>query len=197
MVSLAKAQSVSLKKVAKSGLNRVSFGLGWDPAKKPAGFLGRMFGSGEAGSIDLDASVILLDQSGNRLDVVWFRQMASMCGSVTHSGDNRTGEGDGDDETIRVDLEKLPTNVEYLCFTVNSFTGQTFNDVGGASCRVLDQNGQEMASFRLDEKGKHTGVLIASLKRNQGEWSFTAEGIVMAGRTIDDMTPQIVRAIVQ
>ncbi|CAK9885518.1 MAG: Stress response protein SCP2 [Candidatus Erwinia impunctatus] len=129
MVSLSKNQTVSLSKVS-SALSQLHFGLGWDPAKKKKGFFGGLFGGSD--DIDLDANCILMDKSGRRIDTIWFCQLKSTCGSVVHSGDNLTGEGDGDDEIINVDLTRLPSDVEYLAFTVNSFRGQTFNDVDNA-----------------------------------------------------------------
>ena len=109
-------------------------GLGWDPvqkAKASGGFLSRVFGGGDSGSdsIDLDASCILMDANKAAIDVVWFRQLQSKDGSIKHSGDNLTGEGDGDDETIHVNLERLPAAVKYLAFTVNSFRGQTCDEI--------------------------------------------------------------------
>ncbi|MBW7983096.1 TerD family protein [Enterobacillus tribolii] len=196
MVSLSKNQSVSLAKQSPS-ISRVQFGLGWDAAKKKKGFLSGLFGGGGNDSIDLDASCVLLDQSGEPLDVVWFRQLESRCGSVVHTGDNLTGEGDGDDEVIMVDLQRLPANVEYLAFTVNSFRGQTFNDVENAFCRVLDQSGKEMARYELSEQGAHTGIIISSLRRNGGQWDFTAHGVAARGRIIDEMMPQIVEIVVR
>jgi len=140
---------------------------------------------------------VTFDARGTRLDTVWFRQKTSTCGSIKHSGDNLTGEGDGDDESIFVDLTKLPANVEYLAFTVNSFRGQTFNEVENAFCRVVDQNNKELVKFQLTEQGAHTGILIASLRRKGGEWNFTAEGLACRGRDIDGMIDQIVTAVVQ
>lgn len=196
-VSLAKHQTVSLAKQSGAALTKLEFGLGWDPAKAKSGFFSKMFGGGSSDSIDLDASVVLLDAYGNKVDTVWFRQKASKCGAIKHSGDNLTGEGEGDDETIYVDLTKLPSNVEHLAFTVNSFRGQTFNEVENAYCRVVDQNGKELAKFKLTEQGSHTGVLIASLERKGGEWAFTAQGMACTGRTIDDMYTQILAQLVQ
>lgn len=191
MVSLSKNQTVSLAKKS-AGLSAVSFGLGWDAAK-PKGLFGAIFGGG--GSIDLDASCVMLDDRGNKVDTVWFRKLKSGCGSVVHSGDNRTGEGDGDDEVIKVDLAKLPQNVEFLVITVNSFCGQTFNQVDNAFCRAVDQSNKEIARYNLTEQGAHTGVVIASLSRNGGQWDFTAHGMASVGRTIDDMTSDIKSAI--
>ncbi|AOM41395.1 TerD family protein [Xenorhabdus hominickii] len=195
MVSLNKNQSVSLAKQSAS-LAKVDFGLGWDPVAKKKGFLASLF-SGSSDEIDLDASCILLDGAGNTIDTVWFGQLKSKCGSILHTGDSLTGEGDGDDEVIRVDLIKLPAKVEYLAFTVNSFRGQTFNDVENAFCRVVDQSGKELARYQLNEQGAHTGIIISSLRRNGGQWDFTAHGVPCHGQTIDTMYPQIVETVVR
>ena len=193
MVSLSKNQTVSLSKES-SAISQLQFGLGWDPIKKK-GFLGGLLGGSSA--IDLDAGCVLLDQAGNKIDTIWFRKLKSTCGAVIHSGDNLTGEGDGDDEVIEVNLNKLPSNVEYLAFTVNSFRGQTFNDVDNAFCRVVDQANKELARFKLTEQGSHTGIVIASLRRNKGNWDFTAHGHACRGRTIDDMHSDIVAKVVR
>ncbi|WP_213795953.1 TerD family protein [Klebsiella aerogenes] len=196
MVSLTKNQTISLSKASPS-LSQLTFGLGWDPLRaKKKGLFGGLF-SGSAGSIDLDASCILLNKNGNVLDTIWLGQLKSRCGAVVHSGDNLTGEGEGDDEVIRVNLAKLSANVEYLAFTVNSFRGQNFNEVENARCRVLDQNNQELARYVLTEQGSHTGIVIASLSRNNGEWNFTAHGQPAQGRTIEDMTSDVSRIVVR
>ncbi|WP_312947130.1 TerD family protein [Superficieibacter sp.] len=193
MVSLSKNQTVSLSKESSS-LSQLKFGLGWDPIKKK-GLFGSLLGG--SGSIDLDASCILLDAKGNKLDTIWFRELKSRCGSVIHSGDNLTGEGDGDDETISVNLTQLSPQVEFLAFTVNSFRGQTFNEVQNAFCRVVDQNNKELAKYVLSEQGSHTGIVIASLRRNGGTWDFTALGNACRGRTIDEMLPEVVATVVR
>ncbi|EMC3977027.1 tellurium resistance TerZ family protein, partial [Enterobacter hormaechei] len=105
--------------------------------------------------------------------------------------------GDGDDEVINVNLSRLPANVEYLAFTVNSFRGQSFNDVENAFCRVVDQTGKELARYKLTEQGSHTGIVISSLRRNNGNWDFTALGHACRGRTIDDMHSDIVSAVIR
>jgi len=193
MVSLTKNQTVSLSKQS-SALSQLQFGLGWDPIKKK-GLFGGLFSGSD--SIDLDAGCVLMDSSGNTMDTIWFRKLTSSCGSVVHSGDNLTGEGDGDDEVITVNLTRLPSNVEYLAFTVNSFRGQTFNDVENAFCRVVDQSGKELARYKLTEQGSHTGIVISSLRRNGGNWDFTAHGHACRGRTIDDMHTDIVATVVR
>lgn len=187
-VSLTKRQSVSLTKMS-SALSKVDIGLGWDPVKSEAkGFFGKLVGSG---SIDLDASCILLDANNQLLENVWFMRLKSKCRSVIHHGDNLTGEGDGDDEVISVNLNQLPSNVSTLAFTVNSFRGQNFNKVANAFCRVVDSSGKELVRYNLTEQGEHTGVFIASLSRNNGDWTFKAHGTAINGRTVKDMIPQI------
>jgi tellurium resistance protein TerZ len=177
MVSLSKNQTVSLSKES-SALSQLQFGLGWDPVKKK-GFLGGLLGGND--SIDLDAGCVLMDSTGKTIDTIWFRKLKSTCGAVLHSGDNLTGEGDGDDEVINVTLSRLPANVEYL----NAF------------CRVVDQTGKELARYKLTEQGSHTGIVIASLRRNNGNWDFTALGHACRGRSIDDMHSDIVSVVVR
>ncbi len=184
-LTLSKNQKISLEKTSGSTLTKVTMGLGWDPVKS-GGFLGKLLGGG--GAIDLDASCLMFDANKNPIDVVWFRQLKSKDGSINHSGDNRTGEGDGDDETISVDLTRLPSSVKYLMFTVNSFTGQTFDKVENAYCRLINgSNNSEIARFNLSEKGRHTGVLMAYLTRNGSDWDLTAVGAVASGMTVENL----------
>lgn len=193
-LTLAKNQSISLEKTAGSSLKNVSLGLGWDPVKT-RGFMARLLGGG-SDEIDLDASCIMLDASKKPMDLVWFRQLQSRDGSITHSGDNRTGEGDGDDETINVKLDKLPAAAKFLVFTVNSFTGQTFEKVENATCRIVDAgNNKELARFNLSEKVRHTGIVMGCLARTDAGWIFTAIGEVTNGRTADDLVDLAVRAV--
>ncbi|KVC70725.1 stress protein [Burkholderia ubonensis] len=193
-LTLSKNQSISLEKTAGTGLSNVSLGLGWDPVK-PSGFLSRMLGSGND-SIDLDASCIVLDGDYTPIDVVWFRQLESKDGSIEHSGDNLTGDGDGDDETIHVDLQRLPAKATHLVFTVNSFRGQTFDQVENAYCRILNETAnKELARFNLAEKGRHTGVVMASLSRASGGWEFKAIGQSTNGRTAEDLVNLAIQAV--
>ncbi len=197
-VSLSKGQRISLEKAGGGGLSKVRMGLGWDPVQAPKkkGFLGGLFGGGGAEDIDLDASCLLLDAQKNLLDVVWFRQLQSRDGSIKHSGDNLTGEGGGDDEIIFVDLGGLPANVAHLAFTVCSFRGQTFNEVEGAFCRLVDDsNNTELAKFNLSEKGAHTGVVMAIVSRDGAGWQMKAVGTPTAGAVANDMMPAVLAAI--
>ena len=192
-ISLSKNQTISLEKEAGTGLKKIRMGLGWDPVK-PSGFFAKLLNSDTA--IDLDASCILLDSARQPLDLVWFRQLKSTDGSIVHSGDNRTGEGDGDDESILVNLEQLPAGVKHLVFTVNSFTGQNFESVENAYCRIVDElTGKELARFNLSDKGRHTGVVMAYLSRTSAGWDLTAVGTVANGRTAQDLSSEAAQAV--
>lgn len=194
-VSLSKGQKIDLSK-ASPGLSKVCMGLGWDPAKKKGGFLSGIFGGGAADSIDLDASCLVFSSSGKLLDTIWFRQLRSNDGSIIHTGDNLTGDGDGDDEQIKVDLNRLGSTVTSLVFTVNSFRGQTFDEVDNAFCRIVDEiTGKELGVYRLQEQGKHTGVIMAVVSRKSGAWEMKAIGAPLNGREASDMASAAVRYI--
>lgn len=193
-ISLSKGQGLSLAK--NTGLSRVTVGLGWDPAKPSGGFFSKMLGGGGEGAIDLDASVIVLDAQKQTLDTIWFQKLQGMNGAIRHSGDNRTGEGDGDDESIAIDLEKLPAEAIHLVVTVNSFLGQPFDKVENAVCRLVDNaDGKELCRFTLSEKGSHTGVIMAVLTRASGAWEMKAIGEVANGRTARDLSTAAARVV--
>ncbi len=176
-VSLTKGQSVSLVKTGAPPLTRVRMGLGWDPAQR-----GR--------TIDLDASCILFDERGKDVDKVWFMSKKGARGAVRHSGDNLTGQGDGDDETIAVDLSALPPTVVTLIFTVNSFQGQPFTEVRNAYCRLYDDlTGQELVRFDLSESKPSTGLVMCRVQRERGAptWAMTAIGEFHDGKTVRAM----------
>ncbi len=189
-ITLVKGQKLSLEK-GGAGLTKVFMGLGWDPvsAPKKKGLLGALFGGGGGGDdIDLDASVIMLDSAKTVIDSVYFGKMKSDDGAIKHGGDNLTGQGDGDDEVIYVDLTKLSAKVTYLVFTVNSFRGQTFNDVENAVARLVnDTNKTEICSYKLTEQGAHTGVVMASLAKTADGWVMSAHGKPANGRTVRDL----------
>lgn len=181
-ITLEKGQTLSLEK-ASPGLRHLHLGLGWDPIKKK-GFLG--FGGG-ADSIDLDASCLVLGADGSVLDTVWFRQLVSADGSIKHSGDNLTGDGDGDDEVITIDLTRLPGGVAALALTVHSFRQQTFDEVDNAFVRLVDkESGKEIVRYNLRDKGKHTGVVMAVLTRRSGSWEVKAVGAPAPGKVAAD-----------
>ena len=185
-VSLSKGQKVSLAKAGGGTLTRVRMGLGWDAVKKRG-----LFGS-RAQSIDLDASCLLFNSAGVLVDQVWFNQLTSADGSVQHTGDNRTGAGEGDDESIRVDLSRIPATVTTLVFTVNSFTGQDFSQISNAFCRLIDESNEtEIARYDLTGSGRHTAQIMAKLARDGHGWTMTAIGNPTSGRTFHDLLPAL------
>lgn len=175
-VDLRKHQTVSLVKGGKPLLGSVRMGLGWEPA-----FRGK--------DVDLDASVIAYDPQRKKIDYCYFGKLSILNGAVQHSGDNLTGEGSGDDETITVHLGGLPPQVTGLVFTVNSFSGQRFTEVAKAYCRLLDATtGEELVRFDLTGSEPHTGVLMCKLIRQfSGEWEMTALGDYVDSRTVRGM----------
>lgn len=186
-VSLSKGQKVSLTKREGGTLTQVRMGLGWDAVKKK-GF----FGGTRSQSIDLDASALLFDRGGSLIDQVWFQQLRSKDGSVQHTGDNLTGAGEGDDESIRVDLSAVPASVATLVFTVNSFTGQDFYQIENAYCRLIDETTEtEIARYELSGSGRHTAQIMAKVTRDGTGWSMTAMGIPASGRTFRDLLPAL------
>ncbi|WP_345680563.1 TerD family protein [Yinghuangia aomiensis] len=174
-VTLTKNQSVSLVKSGAPPLTCVRMGLGWDPAQRGM-------------RVDLDASCIAFDMHGGKLDTVWFGSLTGLDRAIVHSGDNLTGRGEGDDEVIKVHLDRLPPQVAALVFTVNSFSGQKFTGVSRAFCRLVDdRDNTELARFELAESEPTTGLLMCKLTRTGDTWTMTALGEFSKGRTVRAM----------
>ncbi len=194
-INLQKGQRISLEKEAGRSLSRVVMGLGWGMKQvQSRGFLG--FGAGERQmAVDLDASCLLFDASGNLVDTVWFRQLKSRCGSIRHSGDDRSGGGESgtENERIAIDLNQVPATVQALIFTVNSFSGEDFTGIPNAFCRLVDEtNDGEIARFDLSfEGGQHTGLIMTKLYRHNNEWKMQAIGEQADGRTFHDLLPAL------
>jgi tellurium resistance protein TerD len=171
-LTLAKGHNLSLTKT-DPGLRRAMVGLGWDPRTT----------SGQA--FDLDASALLLGADGkvrSQDDFIFYNQLATPDGSVVHQGDNRTGEGDGDDEQILVDLSIVASDVARIVIVVTidqgDVRGQNFGQVRGAFCRVVNEETQnEVVRYDLSEDAaSETAMIFAELYRNGAEWKFRAVG---------------------
>jgi tellurium resistance protein TerD len=171
-VSLTKGGNVSLTKAAP-GLKAVSVGLGWDVR------------STTGDDFDLDASALGLDPNHRIVAddyFVFFNNTSSPDGSIVHQGDNLTGEGEGDDEVINVDLPAVPSTVDSIVFPVSIYDaesrGQSFGQVRNAFIRVVDQaNGNELAGYDLSEDAStETAMVFGELYRNGAEWKFRAIG---------------------
>ena len=141
-------------------------------------------------AFDLDAIAFLVGENGKVRadnDFIFFNNLTSSDGSVKHNGDNRTGEGDGDDETLSVDLSKVPADVSKVIFAVTIYDGQTrnqnFGQVGNAYIRVInDAGGSEIARYDLSEDSStETAMIFGELYKNGSEWKFRAIGQGFAG----------------
>ncbi|HAQ06722.1 MAG TPA: stress protein [Bacillus bacterium] len=188
-ISLQKGQRVDLTK-GNPGLSKIMVGLGWDPVQKSGGgggLFGSLFGGGGGGgaNIDCDASVILLganDKLQNNSDVIYFGNLKSKDGSVTHTGDNLTGDGDGDDEQVFIELNRVPGHIEKLVFVVNIYDcvkrKQHFGMIRNAFIRVVNPtNNQEMIKYNLtDDYSGKTSLVVGEIYRSGNEWKFAAVG---------------------
>jgi tellurium resistance protein TerD len=171
-VSLAKGGNVSLSKEAP-GLTAALIGLGWD-ARTTSG-----------SDFDLDASALLVNTAGKVLSdqhFVFFNNLVSPDGSVEHTGDNLTGEGEGDDEAIKVNLAAVPAECDKIVFPVSIYEAeqrqQSFGQVRNAFIRVVNQaGGAEITRYDLSEDAStETAMVFGELYRNNGEWKFRAVG---------------------
>lgn len=186
-LSLSKGQSLSLTKADGGNLAKVRMGLGWDSA---APVKRGLFGRAKAAEVDLDASAIFFDASGKVLDTVWFQQLSSKDGSTRHTGDNLTGAGDGDDETILVDLTKVSPAVAQIVFVISSYSQQTFDAVENAFSRLVDDSSAgtpEVARYQLTDSGPHTAMIMSKVSRDGAGWSFKAIGERANGRSAMDL----------
>ncbi|GFI43493.1 MAG: TerD family protein [Dorea sp.] len=172
-VSLKKGQKVSLTK-GNPGLSKVIVGLGWDVNQFDTG-----------GDFDLDAAAFLLSDTGKITkseDFVFYGNLQHPSGSVQHMGDNLTGEGDGDDEQIRIELSKVPENLTKIAFTVTIYEPeqrrQNFGQVNNAFIRIYnEETGEELLRYDLGEDFSiETAVVFGELYKNNGEWKFNAIG---------------------
>ncbi|HDU8490698.1 MULTISPECIES: TerD family protein [Aeromonas] len=172
VVSLSKGANVSLTKTDPS-IKRVLVGLGWDAR------------STDGQDFDLDASAFLLNASGKArspADFIFYNNLSSVEGSVKHTGDNRTGEGDGDDESLKINLDLVPADVAKIVFVVTihdaAARGQNFGQVSGAFIRLVNEDSQkEVARYDLSEDAStETAMLFAELYRHNNEWKFKAIG---------------------
>ncbi|WP_283134867.1 TerD family protein [Rhizohabitans arisaemae] len=186
-ISLSKGQQVALVKPGGGTPGVVRMGLGWDAD----GRKGRPEGV-RTHAVDLDASCMLFNAAGELVDSIWFRNLTSEAGAVVHSGDNVSGSGEGDDESITVDLAKVPDGVSHLVFTVNSFSGHRLSKVDNAFCRLVDaDSGDELARYDLSISTEQAAQIMAKVSRGEEGWTMTAIGAECAGRTFKDLLPAV------
>ena len=183
-VNLQKGQKVSLKKSDGKKLSNLMVGLGWDAVTKEekGGFFSRIFGGKK--DIDCDASVFVC-QGGklvSKEDIVYFGNLEHKSKAIKHMGDNLTGEGDGDDEQIFVNLDKIPAQYDKLVFVVNIYKAvdrkQHFGMIKNAYIRIIDNDSrEELCRFNLSEDYTDMLSMIAGeVYRYKDEWKFNAIG---------------------
>ncbi|CAM4241191.1 TerD family protein [Nocardia ninae] len=186
-VSLVKGQRVTLRKEGGAALTFVKMGLGWDPVKSRG-----MFGNRTV-DVDLDASVVMFADT-NPVDVAYYGQLTSKDGSIRHQGDNLTGEGEGDDEVILVDLTRIPAHVSTLVFIVTSYKGHTFEQVQNAFCRLVDgTNNAELARYTLAGGMPFTAMAMSKVFRVGNDWKMQALGEGFAAKHPGEAVPHLGR----
>ena len=178
-ISLVKGQRIDLTK-NNTGLKNLLVGLGWDPVEVKHS----LFGKKKTADIDLDASVLMLknDKLQNKDDLIYFGNLKSKCGGVIHTGDNLTGEGDGDDEQILIDLSKIDKEVNKLVFVINIYAcesrKQDFGMIKNAYIRIADNSSKkELIKYNLtDNYSGKTALIVGEVYKHNGEWKFAALG---------------------
>lgn len=174
--------------------DNVTFGLSWD--------MNRATASTKEEKIDLDASCICLNADLQCVDKVWYKHLTSEDGGITHSGDQRRGDSAGDDERIYVNLPKVSSNIQYIGFTVTSFSGQELDDVRKASCHVFDtETGVDIAVHALSDckfLDGHTALVMGCLYRVKArggskatDWCLKIIGMAAQGKTVKDNVDEL------
>lgn len=179
MIELTKGQELTLTTADGRPVSQVRMALGWDH-NPTAGFIG----SG-APPIDLDASAVQF-ADGQFFDLAFFNHLATRDGSVVHLGDNITGKGEGDDEVITIDLDRVYSRVESILFLVSSYQGHSLEYISNAYCRLLDEDDTELARYTITLGVRETGLVMAKLFRDGPQWKLVAVGAGIALKTPTD-----------
>lgn len=186
-ISLQKGQKINLTKGSGGGLRQVMVGLGWDEAQQSGGFLKKILG-GKPQAIDCDASAILCGANGKLVSndmkqcCIYYGNLKHDSGAIVHQGDNLTGEGEGDDEQIMVNLSQIPSNIDKIVFVVNIYDArsrnQHFGMIQNAFIRLVNMdNSAEICRYNLsDNYNNMTGLVVGEIYRQNGEWKFNAIG---------------------
>ncbi|MCI5128305.1 MAG: TerD family protein [Candidatus Electrothrix sp. AS4_5] len=180
-ISLTKGQQISLEKDGGDQLRHMCVGINWGAIEKKS-----FFGTKKI-AVDLDASVGMFSESGNSVGVVYYGDLRSKCGGLTHSGDDLTGDMDGDDgldnEVIVVNLDRLNPTVDQLAFVLNSFQGHDFKDISFARIRIYEGTPDHVekiyATFDIANDARFAGsvsMIMGKLSRHNNTWKFTAIG---------------------
>ena len=197
-INLTKGQRIDLTK-GNAGLTQIKVGLGWDEVSGQSGgggFFKKLFAT-SGPSIDCDASVLMLDENdklASKNDLIYYGNLKHASQSVQHMGDNLTGEGDGDDEVVVVNLAGVPAKVHKLVFVVNIYDckskGQDFGRIQNAFIRVVNNaNNEELCKCNLTENyGGKTSLIVGEVYRHGSDWKFGALGEGTNDFTISEIT---------
>lgn len=196
-INLSKGSRINLtKNVDDSNSEKVesiNIGVNWGKITvKSTGFFG-LSKSEHKESVDLDLSVLLYDENKRLVDTVFYGNLSSRGGSIRHSGDDRVGddENDGkDNEVIRINLSKVSKNVAYMVFILNSYSGQSFDQVPYANVKVRDGKLNEMASYELsnDEYKGNLAIVLGHIYRRGDWWKFKADGVATREKRISEIS---------
>ena len=197
-VNLQKGQKVNLTKSDGSKLTKIMVGLGWDAVEQSGGFLSRVFGGKK--DIDCDASVFLFKHGNLKEsdDIVYYHNLEHRSGAVKHMGDNLTGEGEGDDEEIFVDLSKLPEEYDRLVFVVNIYQAverkQHFGMIKNAFIRIVDnETNTELCRYNLSENYEGMYAMVVGEVYKKGDtWKFNAVGSGTKDTGLKDLSQRFV-----
>lgn len=196
-INLQKGQRISLTKEDPS-LSSMTVGLGWDPVQQAGKGL---FAKLKSGNIDMDcdASVFMINANGKlekKEDIIYFGNLRSKCGSVVHTGDNLTGEGEGDDEQLILDLSKVPQRISRLIFVVNIYDcvrrKQHFGLVENCFIRIVNnKSSKEILRYNLsNDYAGYTALSVAEIYRQNNEWKFAAIGQGTNDTSLNNMVKQ-------
>lgn len=195
-ISLQKGQKISLSK-ENAGLSRLLVGLGWDeakPKKSAGGFLSALLG-GSTPAIDCDASAFLLKNGklAGKNDIIYFGNLEHISGAVTHLGDNLTGAGEGDDEQLIIELDRVPAEYDHIIFVVNIYQAQQrkqhFGMIQNAFIRIVDgRSNTEICRYNLTENYSNMlAMVFGEVYRHNGEWKFNAIGQGTTDNNLGDL----------
>lgn len=194
-VNLTKNATVNLSKEDTGQLlNNVTIGLGWDAVESSPkkGFFGSLMGGGGEREIDLDASLIFYNVAKDPQEIVFWNHLNSKDGSAHHGGDNLTGKGDGDDEQIFLQLDKVSPDIHHIAVIINSYSSQKFSEIKNVHCRLVDNStNKEVVHYNMHDKGgSNTALLMGVFSRhgsNPAEgWDFRATEVQMNGKVARD-----------
>lgn len=187
-INLSKGQRISLAKDDGTKLDYIEIGVNWGAIEKK-GFFGK-----KSVAVDLDASIGMFDASGKTTDIVYFGNLKSKCGSIKHSGDDRTGDTGGDDgqdnEVIQIDLMRVPKEVNHLAVVLNSFQQQNFDTIPFANARIHNGKagkGDVFAKFDVSNDNTFAGrvsMILGSVYRHGNEWKFRSIGTAVDARDL-------------